>query len=480
MRKGVQLFFGVLTSNAISLFGATLVTIAALFIVFFMLLSYLGHVNSPYLGILVFLILPTFFVIGLVLVPAGALWRRRQRRIHGDTDPELAAGFYPVLDFNRAKTRQMFTVVGILTLVNLFTVSLISYQGVVYSESPTFCGQVCHTVMEPEYTAYLNSPHSHVACVDCHIGPGASWFVKAKLSGLRQVIAVARKSYSTPIETPVHNLRPSEETCEECHWPKKFSGDSLRVHKHYLDDESNTPSYTVLLMHLGGGRSASKGIHSWHISEEKDTYYLASDEKRQKIDVVRVQEKGGALTEYRMSDTTLTGADIAAGEFRRMDCIDCHNRPTHIYKPPATLIDYAITDGSISKEIPFIRMKAVEEFTAAGNEFAPWTQVDEKIRAYYAENNPEVLETMKDKLDASLVTLERLYRQSVFPEMKVKWDTYPDNIGHTNSIGCFRCHDDSHASSDGKVISQDCNVCHTVLAWEEEAPEILNQLEVPQ
>ena len=118
--------------------------------------------------------------------------------------------------------RNVFLIV-LLTSVNFAVFSMFLYRAYHYMESTQCCGQFCHTVMAPEHTAYENSPHSRVACVECHIGSGADWFVNSKISGARQLIAVATATDPTPIQTPVHGLRPARDTCEECHRPGDYS-----------------------------------------------------------------------------------------------------------------------------------------------------------------------------------------------------------------------------------------------------------------
>ena len=276
----------------------------------------------------------------------------------------------------------------------------------------------------------------------------------------------------------MYNLRPSTDTCEKCHRPEKFTGDMFKVYREYMDDEANTPLYTALLMHLSGGESDMPGIHSWHITGKYNTTYLSTDEKREQIDVVRVTQEDGTVTEYRSTESTLTEEEIAAGEFRPMDCIDCHNRPTHIYKVPSMAVDNFITEGRIDRSLPYIRQISVEALTAAGDAFESEESLAERVRTHYSETYPEVAVEQKEQIEEAIVALQEYYDVTVFPEMKVKWDTYPDNIGHTESLGCFRCHDDEHVSPQGDVISQDCTVCHNILAWEEEDPEILTMMDI--
>ncbi|MBW7863398.1 MAG: NapC/NirT family cytochrome c [Candidatus Hydrogenedentes bacterium] len=453
--------------NWITLLGGIFAGIGAFLIVSFIVLGALGIADSPYIGIMAFMVLPGVFVGGLLLVPVGVLWDKWW-------GVEKSEALFPVLDFNNPHTRRVGILVVVITAVNLLIVGTVSYQGVHFMDSVTFCGTVCHTVMEPEHTAYLNSPHQRVACVECHIGPGAPWFVKAKLSGLRQVLAVAVKSYPTPIPAPVENLRPSRDICEQCHWPEKFVGDRVKVNTHYQEDEANTPLKNVMLLHLGGG-DRTEGIHSWHISDNRQTYYTAADPKRQKIAQVRVVHKDGTEDVFRAPEGTYNPEDLAREE-RLMDCIDCHNRPSHIYRLPAPEVDAALESGRISTDLPFIRKVGVEALTAAEGKEGDLDRIESQVRAYYAENYPGVAQDSPALLDGAVTELKAIYSRNVFPKMNLTWGTHPNNIGHEQSPGCFRCHDDSLTDDKGRSIGQDCEACHKILAWDEENPEILQQL----
>lgn len=470
-------FVTITAMNWLTQLGSVLVTVSAFSILALIAFEMVAEPQSAYLGIVTFMILPGVFMAGLLLIPIGAWWARRHP---GAGDAGSNAGAWPVFDLNHPRTRSVARTIIFLTVVNVILISFVSYRAVVYTESVQFCGQVCHTVMEPEFTAYQNSPHSRVACVECHIGPGAPWFVKSKLSGLRQVLAVARNSYSTPIPSPVRELRPSKETCEECHWPARFSGDRMRIIKKYTDDEANTPVYSVLLMHIGGGHGSGHGIHSWHIDPTKSTEYLATDERRQEIAVVRVTGENGERLEFRASDLKLTDAEIAGGEFRTMDCVDCHNRPTHIFYKPEKAIDLEMANGAIDASLPYIKREAVAALTGTEGGAGDRDAIAKHIRDFYAAEYPDIAATKQAELDAAIAALQKIYGRNVFPEMKVTWGTYPNNLGHEDFPGCFRCHDDSHATADGKSISGDCELCHTVLAWDEEEPAVLKELQLQQ
>lgn len=459
-----------LGTNWITLFGANLTTVAAVVIIGFLLMGFLGLVDSPYIALMSLLVLPGVFVFGLLLIPIGLWVQRRKERKYGKAEV-IDRRPFPVIDFNQTTVRRIALSVAILTLVNLFLISLVSYEGVAYMDSTEFCGQVCHTVMEPEYAAYVGSPHSRVNCVECHIGPGAPWFVRSKLSGMGQVIAVTFNTYATPIPTPVHNLRPSQDTCEQCHWPDRFTGDRVRVIQRYGTDEASTPDRTVLIMHIGGG-NREKGIHSWHINPNRETYFVAADSQRQQIVWVQVKE-GDTVTEYVADGAEIDPAAMERQK-RRMDCIDCHNRPTHIYRLPDDAMDRALALGEIDASLPFIKKVGTDALRETGNRFGEAEEASQYLRQYYEENHPDVYRNDRDRIEAAVTVVEGIYRKNVFPKMKVTWGTYPDHIGHEAYPGCFRCHDGSHSTEDGRTIAMDCDTCHTML----DNPEVVTALQL--
>jgi hypothetical protein len=345
-------------------------------------------------------------------------------------------------------------------------------------DSTQFCGLTCHTVMAPEYTAHIDSPHSRVACVECHIGPGAPWFVRSKLSGTRQLLAVAFHTYSRPIPTPVRQLRPARETCEQCHWAQKFHGDKFVVRTRYADDEKNTPSTTVLVLKIGGkGSRGATGIHGRHLDTTDRISYLATDEHRQVIPRVTYVGDDGKAVEYVSTEVKATPDLLARAEHRKMDCVDCHNRPTHAFELPERAVDRALSEGGISLQLPFVKKKAVELLRA---EYLDQSMAQQRIATglteFYRSRYPETYINHRDLVESAAHAVEAIYRRNAFPEMKVTWGTYPNNLGHEDFPGCFRCHDDSHRAADGRTITQDCTACHTILAQDESNPKILSNL----
>lgn len=456
--------------SRIALTGASIATAAAIGGIALMLMGALFGVDSPYIGILAFFVFPAIFVVGLLLIPIGNAWTtiRRRRRHHEDLN-------YPRFDFGVPRVRREFGIVAFLTAVNLFIISTATFQGVAYMETEQFCGQVCHTVMEPEFMAHAASPHANVSCVDCHIGPGTESFVKAKLNGVKQLAGVAFHTYAKPIPSPVHTLRHAEEICTECHDPNQYIGDQVRIYAEYGDDESNTPMHSVLVMHVGGGDSGS-GIHGWHNDASKRILFYAADEQRQDIQYIRVEHDDGRVIEYTEDGVDLPPEAKDVQTLREMDCTDCHNRPAHSFEQPQEAIDDALTIGTVDRTIPFIKNAALDALMSTEQDSGTARDAAEHLRTFYANEHPEFASANTALIDKAVQEVSNIYARNVFPKMNVGWGTYPDNRGHIHFDGCFRCHDDSHANSDGETISQDCTLCHGVLAFQEEAPEILDQL----
>ncbi|HSK10614.1 MAG TPA: NapC/NirT family cytochrome c [Vicinamibacterales bacterium] len=444
--------------HPLSLFGVWLTTVSAILFLVVFVAELLGMHANPYIGIIFFLVLPGLFVLGLLLIPAG-VWLTRRRERQG----RPAGVEWPVVDMNSPHTRFIVFAVAAATVVNIVVISLAAYRGVEYMDSVAFCGQVCHTVMEPEFTAYQHGPHARVACVACHIGPGAPWFVRSKLSGTRQLFAVALNTYPTPIPSPVENLRPARETCEQCHWPEKFTGDRIRQVYEHADDEANTVTETTLRLHVGSGqqRLGATGIH-WHMSPSVRVSYITTDRKRQVIPWVQVEDAGGEVRVYRAEG--VSDEELARGERREMDCMDCHNRPSHRFDfSPERAVTEALAHGQISPDLPFIYREAVEALKVKeASQEAGARRIANRLSTFYRSQYPTVWTGRRGDVDAAVRMVQGLYTRNVFPTMDVTWGTYVNNIGHVEGPGCFRCHDDGHGSPDGRTIGQDCSTCHTL------------------
>jgi hypothetical protein len=459
-----------LTNNWISLTGVVVVTTAAVFWLFLLPSTLEGLAHHPYIGILSYLVVPAFFFLGLALIPLGIYRKeRRERRAH------LYPADFPPLNFRNREFRKLLSFFGVTTVINIVIASQLAYGAVTYMDSVTFCGETCHTIMQPEYTAYQNSPHSRVECVGCHIGPGASWFVRSKLSGTGQVFAALLHTYPRPIPTPVRNLRPARETCEACHWPQKYGEDRIRVVDSYADDAANTHTRTVLLMKIGGGNRGI-GIHGTHLGPGVRIFYRPSDESRQTIPWVEYN-KGRQQTLYQVSgvkpDTLLP--------MRLMDCMDCHNRPSHTYELPDRAVNGALASGDISLDLPFAKRQALELLRT---KYADRADAAKRIPAafenFYRTSYADAYGTRRNDIARSAAGVLAIYNRNIFPAMNVTWGTYPNNVGHTDYPGCFRCHDNAHTGPGDKAITQDCGACHNLLAVDEAQPRILTDLGITE
>jgi hypothetical protein len=450
--------------NSITAAGAALAGISLLVILFMMAVEMLSHEHSPYVGIITFIVLPSFLILGLLLIAIGALRQQRRRRLGLPSTERL-----PQLDLNQPAQLRATVIFITGTVVLLMLTAFGSFKAYEYSESDQFCGTVCHEVMKPEYTAYQESPHARVGCVQCHIGPGAQWFVKSKLSGAYQLYSVAFNKFSRPIETPVSNLRPSRDTCEQCHWPAHFSGEKMVVHDYYAAEEGNDHWRLHLLMRIGGGGTGLAPAHGshWHVSEDVEVTYIATDHAREEIPWVKLRLADGTEKIFRDTEEGLDDDELAGHEVRVMDCIDCHNRPSHHYNPPARLVNVALSNGVIAEDLPDIKgllVGLMEDDYATEDEAL--AAIADGVRGHYADAYPEVAAERGEDVEAAIARAQFLFRTNIFPEMKTSWREFPDHIGHLTTDGCFRCHDGNHATEDGEVISRDCNLCHTIVAQE--------------
>jgi hypothetical protein len=355
-----------------------------------------------------------------------------------------------------------------LTVLNVAILTVIGYEAYHFTESPYFCGKLCHKVMAPEFTAYQRSPHSKIKCAECHIGPGASWFVKAKISGLRQVVAVFTDNYSRPIPAPVEHLRPARDTCEDCHWPQKFHGERVKQFYSFSNDDQENPELQEISLHIGGQNPVTdkfEGIH-WHVSTDVKVEYQALNKTRTLIGKVKVTRPNGVTEEYDIDhgDAEVEGA-VEALEWRTMDCIDCHNRPTHVNDKLEERVDFGLLSHRIDQGLPGIRE---DSFKVLEKEYASRDEAEELLiktlielqgerhGKSYVEENGELL------VKAGQYLLET-YMNNIWPNMNITWGTYRQHLGHQETdegYGCFRCHDDEHATKIGEVIPQDCDQCH--------------------
>lgn len=452
-------FLLLLRSNWISATGAILTTLAFMgFVTTWIYLSLHGAAHGPYMGMFAFVVLPGMFLAGLLTIPVGLLIYRNQLKQR--------------MELLTHRPFHLLRVIGLLTLVNIAVAGTGGYEAVHFMDSQQFCGTLCHEVMSPTYDTYLDSPHARVACVECHIGSGASWFVKSKMSGLRQVAAVLFDTYSRPIPTPVHDLRPARETCEQCHWPDRFTGDRLVVRQHFGDDEAVTPSSTVLVMKTGGTRpdGSATGIH-WHVHPGNKVSYIAADASRTQIPWISYVDSSGKERIFTTEDVDPAGPR-PAGVVRTMDCVDCHNQPSHKFQEPDAALDEKIAAGLVSRRLPYIRKLGLEALRMGWTRDNVRAGIRQHLEHHYSSNGglPAEVQTL---LAPAADVIADIWLRNIYPSMKITWGTYPSFVGHK---GCMRCHDGEHMDAEGEAISMDCATCHVTLADKERDPQILKQL----
>ena len=452
-----------LWNNVITMFGIFLVVMSVILLLTFGLFTILSPAANPYVDIVGFMVLPGILIMGVVIIPFGIFFRSwRLRR----SDPTQHLEFrYPRFDLNDPNQRWAAKVVTVSTLFLLPLVGVSSYHGYHYTDSTEFCAKACHSVMEPQAVAHQNSPHARVTCAECHIGSGASWFVKSKLSGTRQVFATLRDTYSRPIPPAIHHLRPARETCEQCHWPEKFFGAQLVELARFASDEQNTPREINMLVNTGGGDESTgrlEGIHA-HMALGNKIEYVAVDDALQDIPWVKMTDKAGRELIYR-SDGRPSSDPVPQGQRRTIDCMDCHNRPAHKFRAPGNAVDLFLETGKIDNTLPFIKREAVKSMTQdyPDSETAR-TRIGAQLAEFYQREYPDVWNERRAAVNQAIDGVRQAYDRNFFPEMKVNWKTYPDNIGHMTSPGCFRCHEGRHVNQFGEIIRHDCDICHTFL-----------------
>lgn len=450
---------GSIFNNGFSMIGAVLTLLSLLSIVFMLIIRFFTDSNNPYSGIVTYVLFPTFIILGIFLIIFGLI--RENRRALSKNEKKL-----PVIDFNIPR-HQIKAIIGSVAVIMFLVLTVYgSFNAYEYTETTEFCGETCHEVMEPEYTTYLNSPHSRVECVKCHIGGESGWFVKSKSEGAYQVYSVLFNRYSKPLKTPINHLRPSQETCEQCHWPEKFYNETNKNYSFFLSDEKNSEMTLSMTIKVGGGNQdlgLQDGIH-WHMSVANDITYYAADENRMIIPYIRVISKvTGKETVYKSMDTDFKVDDIKMDKLRKFDCMDCHNRPSHIFRQPQQVINSLMANGKIDKTLPFIKKLGVQALeNTVGDKKNSLSDIRNYIYDYYNGNYPDLVVNKKNEIDAAVWELNNIFQKNYFPKMKVNWKTYPDHLSHIYSPGCFRCHDGKHVSQEGKVLTNDCNTCHVI------------------
>ena len=471
-----RLLVGIITCHPIAKLGGYMVTFGTISAVIYTSAIIFARTESAYAGIMFLLLVPAAFFGGLILIPIGIYLAFRKACL---ADPSLrnkSLGEILRQLSGEQDVRNRIIVFILFTIANVVLTLLIVTVGFNYMDSTSFCGLLCHKVMEPEYVVYQRSPHARIVCIDCHIGPGASWFVRSKISGLRQVYAVTVGTYSRPIPTPVEHLRPSRETCEQCHWPDKFEGDMLKIIAHYDTDRNNTKRYTALLLKIGGPQAVGArrgGIH-WHVSKGNRVIFMSEKGERKDIPWVRLESESEAPVEYRFTGSNLSNKEIAVAAKRTMECVDCHNRPTHVYRTADEELDEMFNLWPELQQVPYLKKASGEVLARRFEETAIRRQeVRQALLAWYGTRPEEKADPAL--LEKAAEQVQEIYSRNVWPRMNITWGTYVNHIGHsTASPGCLRCHGNNHVTAEGKAVRADCRLCHTILALDEEKPPLFD------
>jgi len=426
----------------------------------------IGIVTNAYVGLIVYLLFPVLFVLGLVIIPVA--WYRQRQRTGLTTEELLERSFGADGIKGRAAGSRVFRTIAILTLGNVLILGVASIKMLHFMDSAEFCGTACHSVMKPEWTTYQASPHARVACVECHVGEGVGALLNSKLNGAWQMVSATFNLYERPIPTPVHQLRPARETCEKCHWPDKFYGSRLQTHVSYENDETSTPRYTTLNLKIDPGAAGNTGVH-WHVDVDNEVRYASVDDRREEMIWVESRQPDGSVR--RFVNTRLTVPDAETENLQTMDCVDCHNRATHIYEEPDRAVDERIRLGAIDRSLPYIRREALK---AVRGGYPSLEAAERGIRAglesFYRRNYPDKASVWYDRIDAAIEELVDVWARNIHPGMRIEWGAYPSFLGHSDTPGCFRCHNRDIQDAEGRWISDDCTLCHSILAYGESTP----------
>ncbi|MFC1553661.1 NapC/NirT family cytochrome c [candidate division KSB1 bacterium] len=462
-------FIHSVSANKFGKTGVILTTSSFITGIIFEMARLAGIITNSYVGLITYLVIPLVFLTGLILIPVG--WIDLKKKTGKSTEKLLEQAF-DKKDLKKGLFgSNVFATIALLTVGNVLFLGGVSSQMLHFMDGPEFCGTACHDVMNPEWTTYKNSPHARVACVECHVGEGVDALVSSKLNGIRQMFLAAFDLYNRPVPTPVHQLRPARETCEKCHWPEKFYGNRIKNIIHYKKDEGSTPFYTTLDLKIDTGTGQQKsGIH-WHILTENEVRYLSADEGREKMVYVDVKMVDGSFKRY--SNKKYEGAADTENEIseRVLDCIDCHNRATHIYQDPEVAVEDLIQKGLIDVSLPFIKREALGAVTRSyPDNISAERNIELYLMSFYEREFPDILIRKRDSIEKAVEELIRIYNRNVHLYMNLEWNNYPSFIGHNTGTGCFRCHNQDMVDEEGNFISNDCTLCHSILAFDEDEP----------
>ena len=456
-----------LSVNPVGRAGVVLTTSSFLTFAFMELLRLLGVLTNAYIGLITYLLLPALFVLGLLLIPLGWwLYRRARGRA---TRELLAERFAPGAVEARPAGSRLFVTVAVFTLANILFLTAASMRMLAFMDTPVFCGTACHKVMHPEWATYQVSPHARVRCVGCHVGEGVGALVDSKLNGARQMFLAMFDAYERPVPTPVRQLRPARETCEKCHWPEKFYGYRQQVRVRYGQDRDSTPRYTTLNLKIDTGETAGRaGIH-WHVAAANAVRYASEGDGRERMLWVEVRQGGGAWKRYA---SRARPAATAPPEWQRtLDCVDCHNRATHIYEEPESAVDERIRRGLVDRSLPFAKREVLGAVLPEyPDREAAMAGIAGRLEGAYARLLPAMSARQRQSVERAVAAAQEIYNRNIHPLMEVRWGTYPSHLGHRHDGGCFRCHNRDLVDEAGRSIPDGCTLCHSFLAFGSDRP----------
>lgn len=479
MNKSMEVimdFLKILVRSRVSMAGAVVSGLIFPVLVILLFIDMQGIVQNPYFGFLIYMVMGPLFVIGLITMLVGQILFRDREEIGLFTLEYIREQLNMPGRFIRV--RKLIYISSFLAFFTLVVIGVVSYTGFHYTETIGFCGQFCHDVMEPQYISHLNSPHSRIACVKCHISGSSDLATRSKVSGVKMIFSTIFGKYERPIKNPIQSLRPDREVCEQCHRPEVFHGDKLYIKDYFLADEQNTQVQTVLLMRIGssGYRDGkAQGIH-WHVSPDHHTYYRSARDEQDRITEVKLVDHDGRMFIFNNQQEPADKRLVAEG-YRLMDCMDCHNRPTHVFLPATEAIDRKIGGGAIPRTLPFIKKAALEVIRKKYNSKEEARRgIASGIKDWYAENRPDVPANRQAELEQAVNAIYQAWAENVFPEMGIGWETYRNNLAHESGKGCFRCHFDGFQTTEGRGIPSGCDLCHFILAERQPAPDIMRIL----
>ena len=469
-RKYIRFTRGVAV-NRVGMVGVVLTTSSFIIFIILEIARLVGILTNARVGLITYLLFPALFVVGLVLISVG--WHLYRKKTGKNTKELLKERF----DAEQLKGgffgSKLALTVGFFTLVNILFLSAASSRMLNFMDEPRFCGTACHSVMNPEWVTYQQSSHARVKCIDCHVGEGIGALIDSKLNGMWQIISITFDLLERPIPTPVHQLRPARETCEKCHWPNKFYGSRLQTIVRYGKGHESTPRYTTLNLKVDAGKGMEKGGIHWHTNEKNLVRYSSVDDEREEMIWVEVIQPDGSFKRY--TNKKLISSHNGHENERILDCVDCHNRATHIFEDFHDAVDGRIRLGLLDRSLSYLKRDALAAVTAGYPDAeAAMEGIANHMHGFYRRRFPDVAIEKSAQIDKAVSVLQATYNRNIHHQLNLTWGTYPSHIGHKGDQGCFRCHNTDLVNENGASISGDCTLCHSILAFEsDEAFEYL-------